>query len=60
MNKCWYPLKKFNAHYVMWQHKHPHIHLKEIIPFLIGSKPGMSNVSFFFFYVQTEILYLKV
>lgn len=60
MNECGFSLKKFNAQSVKFKHKHPYIHLKEIIPFLLGSKLGMPSVSYFLFNVQIEIMFLKV
>lgn len=52
MNEGGYPLKNYNAQSVILQQKHCCTHLKEITPFLICSKPGMSSVSCFLFYVQ--------
>lgn len=60
MNECEFPLKKFNAQSVKLQQKHPYIYLKAITPFLIGFKFGTPSVSYFLFYVQIEIMFLKV
>lgn len=60
MNECGFSLKKFNAQSVKFKHKHSYIHLKEITPFLIGSKLGMPSISYFLFNVQIEIMFLKL
>lgn len=60
MNECEFTLKKFNAQSSKLQHKHSYIYLKAITPFLIGSKLSMPSVSYFVFYVQIEIMFLKL